>query len=179
MVLTGPVNKPSPARPAMGGPSRRAVLRAVLGVGATGFPAALAAGCGLFDRKDADRASASEPLASVRDAALALSGLHREVMTAYPALAARLLPLADAHTAHASELARHLSGTARRAATPTAEAIATPPAKDADAALAALRTAEQEGQRAAAAVCLKAPAAHAALVASICAARACHVEALR
>jgi hypothetical protein len=96
-------------------------------------------------------------------------------------LADRLRPVAEAHRAHAAELARVIG-------TPLPSATATPPAATGDpgaatatatATLGQLRQAEQQGREAAAKACGAAPANRSALVGSITAARASHVEVLR
>lgn len=154
--------------------TRRRLLAAAA---ATASATAGLAGCGLFDDAP-DPAPPPDPLAPVLVAALALATAHDRVIAAQPDLARRLTPIADAHRAHAAELARVI-GTAAAGTGVSAAPSAAPSAADAAAALRALRTAEQKAQRAAATACGQAPAGRAALVGSIAAARASHAEALR
>ncbi|MGN9776767.1 hypothetical protein ACTMS0_13520 [Micromonospora sp. H33] len=130
-------------------------------------------GCDPFDRGEPP---APDPLAPLVDEALALAAAYREAATAHPALAGRLTPIAEAHAAHAAELAR-----VARVTLPSATAPATPgaPAVDPDAALAALRDREKAARETATRACAEAPAERAALLASVTAARATHLEALR
>jgi hypothetical protein len=146
------------------------MLGAVLGA-ASAYPLA---GCGLFDDEPAPVASA-DPLAPLLAEALDLAGRHEAAVAAHPELAGRLAPVARAHRLHAAELAR-ITG-APAPASPSAPA--SPPAGDVKAALAALRAAEQQGQQAAAQACRTAPAERAALLGSIAAARATHLEVTR
>jgi hypothetical protein len=167
MVLTGPV------RMSDTGHTRRRLLGAGLG---TGVAVTSLAGCGLLDEKPSPPA-VPDPLRPLLDEALALAAAFERAAAARPALAARLTPLAADHRAHATELAR-LTG----AAAPSASAApsgATPAAEGDAATLTALRIAEQTAQRNAVTACREAPAARAALVGSIAACRATHIEALR
>ena len=98
--------------------------------------------------------------------------------TADPGLADRLTPIAETHTAHADELRRLIgrpepSGPAASAAPTTAPApIRTPSDRAAGA--------EKSGRDSAAnAACADAPRERAALLGSIAAARATHLEALK
>ncbi|TYC24948.1 hypothetical protein FXF52_08200 [Micromonospora sp. MP36] len=132
-------------------------------------------GCDLFDRGDdgPPPPDALEPLAAE---SAALEGRHRAAIAAAPALADRLTAIADAHRAHAEELRRVIGRPAPSgspAATPTAAAT------EPDELLAELRQAEQQGRENAAKACAAAPAERAALLGSIAAARATHVEALK
>ncbi|MFD0970030.1 hypothetical protein [Plantactinospora endophytica] len=142
-------------------------------VGATGP----LTGCGLFG--DEPDPPPPDPLAPLITGALDLAARYDAAITAFPELADRLRPVAEAHRAHAAELAR-VTGTAL----PSASAAATTPAADpgagsASAALSQLREAEQQGREAAAKACTEAPASRSALVGSIAAARATHLEVLR
>lgn len=110
------------------------------------------------------------------DEALGLAAAYRASATAHPDLADRLTPIADTHTAHATELARVVGVTLGSA--PTADPSATVPAEPA-AALAGLRAREKAAQQSATAACTAAPAERAALLGSIAAARATHQEALK
>lgn len=115
-------------------------------------------------------------MAPLVDGALDLEARHRNAISADPALTERLTPIADAHRAHATELAAVLGTTL-----PTApvDPPTGPPAGSAPDVLGALRVAEEEGHAAAAKLCATAPAERAALVGSIAAARATHVEVLQ
>ncbi|MFG1672651.1 hypothetical protein [Micromonospora sp. NPDC049282] len=131
-------------------------------------------GCDLLDRDDEPPPpDALEPLVAE---ALALEAQHRAAAGATPALAGRLTPIADAHRAHADELRRAI-GRPAPSGTPAAASSVTP-ATEPDAVLAQLRRAEQQGRTNAAKACAGAPAERAALLGSIAAARATHVEAL-
>ncbi|WBB77128.1 hypothetical protein O7602_21325 [Micromonospora sp. WMMD1128] len=164
------------------------------GLVALGGATAPLTGCDLFDRDDEPSPpDALEPLVAE---ALALEARHRAAATATPALAERLTPIADAHLAHAQELRRVIgrpapsgppstapstapSGTP--SATPPGPPLATPPGppgSEPDAVLAELRRAEQQGRTNAAKACAGAPPERAALLGSIAAARATHVEVL-
>ncbi|WP_205776127.1 hypothetical protein [Micromonospora tulbaghiae] len=144
------------------------------GLVALGGATAPLTGCDLFDRdKEPPEPDALEPLAAE---ALALEARYRAAATAAPALAERLTPIADAHRAHAEEL-RRVIGRSAPSGAPVAAGSASAPAPDA--VLTELRRAEQEGRTNAARACAEAPAERAALLGSIAAARATHVEALK
>ncbi|MFD1326001.1 hypothetical protein [Micromonospora sonneratiae] len=129
--------------------------------------------CGLFD----DRTEpAPDPLAPLIAEALHLAAQHEAAIASYPELADRLGPIAQAHRAHAAELAK-VTRVTLPSNTPTASA--SPATGDLRATLAALRTAEQQGQDSARQACVQAPEGRAALVGSIAAARATHVEVVR
>ncbi|MDG4808414.1 hypothetical protein O7634_16820 [Micromonospora sp. WMMD1120] len=132
-------------------------------------------GCDLFDRDD-EPTPPPDPLRPMVDESLALVAAHRAAASAHPELADRLNPIAEAHSAHAAELARVL-GVAVPSAPPATPTSA--PATDPAAALAALRALEKTAQRSATAACAAAPAERAALLGSIVAARATHQEALK
>ncbi|MEU5550870.1 hypothetical protein ABZ738_13970 [Micromonospora sp. NPDC047793] len=159
--------------------SRRRVLRAgaLLALGGSAVPLS---GCGLFGGDE--QPPEPDPLAPLVDESLGLAAGLRAAATAHPDLAARLVPLAESHEAHAAELAR-LTG----AATPSGPAVpsgatwsspAVRPGEPA-ATLAALRQAERTGRESAKAACAAAPADRAAVLGSVAAARASHLEALR
>ncbi|NJP31750.1 hypothetical protein [Micromonospora thermarum] len=132
-------------------------------------------GCDPFDR-DGEPAPGPDPLAPLVDEALALAAAYREAAAAHPTLAERLTPIAEAHATHAAELAR-----VARMTLPSATATGAPaePTSDPDAALATLREREKTAREAATRACAEAPADRAALLASVTAARAAHLEALR
>jgi hypothetical protein len=155
MVLTGAVVTRG------NGNTRRGLL-----AGAAGATAL--AGCGVFD-SGPDGPAAPDPLQPVLDEAVALAAAYDRVAAIQPALARRLGPLAADHRVHAAELARVIG-----AAAPSAPASAAPVATIED-----LRAAVRAARRTADTACRQAPAARAALVGSIAACRASHIEALR
>ena len=142
---------------------------------ALGGAVAPLAGCDPFDR-DGDPAPGPDPLARMAEETFALATTYRTVAASHPALAERLTPIGDAHVAHAEELAR-----VARVALPSTAAVTAPeaPPEEAAAALTALRAQETTARDTATRACLEAPAHRAALLASIAAARATHLEALR
>jgi hypothetical protein len=174
MVLTWPVGiGRTTQRDQASGHSRRKLLGtgALLVLGGAVTPLT---GCDLFDRDD-QPAPPPDPLRPMVDESLALAAAYRTSATAHPDLAERLNPIAEAHTAHATELARVI-GVPLPSAAPTAT---TAPAADPAGALAALRALEKTAQQSATAACAAAPAERAALLGSIVAARATHQEALK
>ncbi|MFC8849353.1 MULTISPECIES: hypothetical protein [unclassified Micromonospora] len=158
------------------GRSRRNLLRAGALLALGGAVAPLT-GCALFDRGDG-RGQVPDPLEPLASQARELAARHRAALAADPGLAELLTPIADAHEAHAGELAK-LTGRPATSPEPSPSPGATGTDGDRAAVLAALREAEQRGREAAAKLCAEAPADRAALVGSIAAARATHVEALR
>ncbi|WBB82373.1 hypothetical protein O7606_11215 [Micromonospora sp. WMMD882] len=154
------------------GHSRRKALRAGAFL-ALGTATASVTACGLLDRNDPP--PPPDPLEPLVTGALDLEARHRAAIAADPALAGRLTPVADAHRAHATELAAAIGV----ALPSTAGSGATVPPGDTAAVLVALREAEEQGRARAATLCADAPADRATLVGSIAAARATHVEALR
>ncbi|MCO1596043.1 hypothetical protein M8C17_12815 [Micromonospora sp. RHAY321] len=175
MVLTCPVGiGRTIQRDQASGHTRRKLLRvgALLALGGAAAPLT---GCDLFDRDD-EPSPPPDPLRPMVDESLRLAAAHQAAATAHPELADRLGPIAEAHTAHATELARVIGVAlpSPPAATPTTAPAATPAA-----ALAALRTLEKSGQKSATLACAAAPAERAALLGSIVAARATHQEALK
>ncbi|MFI7518306.1 hypothetical protein [Micromonospora globbae] len=155
------------------GHSRRGLLRAG-GLLALGAAAAPLAGCDLLGGDD-EAPKAPDPLRPLLDEALTLATAYQDAATAHPDLAARLTPIAEAHRAHAGELAR-LIGITPPSSTPAPSGA---PSTDPDATLADLRQRERAGRDAAVAACASAPAERAPLVGSIAAARATHLEALK
>ncbi|MBF9129874.1 hypothetical protein I0C86_13010 [Plantactinospora sp. S1510] len=135
-------------------------------------------GCGLFDGEP-DPPPAPDPLAPLIGGALDLAARYEATIAAFPELADRLRPLAEAHRAHAAELARVTRTTLPSATVAPSTSAGDSGAVTAAATLKQLREAEQQGRDAAAKVCTEAPADRAALVGSITAARASHLEVLR
>ncbi|MGH3734831.1 MAG: ferritin-like domain-containing protein [Micromonosporaceae bacterium] len=105
---------------------------------------------------------------------------YEAAITAHPGLAERLRPLRDNHTAHVTTLAKLVGpqASASPSAAASASAPATPPA-DEKAALAALLTAERDGQAYAVKACLAARDEYAGLLGAIAACRASHAEVLK
>jgi hypothetical protein len=171
MVLTCPVarGRTTPHGREFGY-SRRNLLRVGALLALVGGTAPLT-GCDPFDRDDTPAPDPLEPLAVQ---ARELAARHRAALAADPGLAGLLTPIAEAHEAHAAELAR-LTGRATPTPAPSPGATGT----DRASTLAALREAERAGRTSAAKLCAEAPAERAALVGSIAAARATHVEALK
>jgi hypothetical protein len=131
-------------------------------------------GCDLLDRQSD---APADPLVPLVTSAQDLAARYDAAILAHPHLADRLRPVADAHRAHAAELAR----VARVTPPPATASSSTggPAAADDKSVLAQLRAAEQEGREAGWQACLAAPADRAALLGSIAAARTSHLEVLR
>lgn len=147
---------------------------------AAGVTALGTAGCDLFDSPEPP--PGPDPLEPLRAQAQALADQYAAAIAAAPALAARLQALRDAHLTHVAELNKVIpTPLATQPASPPASASpgGTPAPADPAAPLAALRAAEEAGQRDATAACLAAPGTRAALVGSIAACRATHVEVLK
>ncbi|MFU8850575.1 hypothetical protein ACNAW0_06285 [Micromonospora sp. SL1-18] len=140
---------------------------------ALGGAAVPLAGCDLFDD---DKPPAPDPLEPLAAEAADLSGRYREAIAAASMLTDRLTPIADAHQAHADEL-RRVIGRPAPSGTPAASPTVT--ATDPDGLLTELRQAEQQARENAAKACAAAPAERAAMLGSIAAARATHLEALK
>jgi hypothetical protein len=167
MVLT--------VRVLMGDGRARYSRRAVLGVALGGLVAAVPlAGCDASEptqtRKIAD------PLNPLYRDTAALLARYEAIMTAQPALADRLTPLRDAHREHLRALAREI-GPGLADPSPVVSASGAVPT-DARPALDTLRDDERQASAAARAACLAGPSYRAALLGSIAAARASHVEVL-
>jgi hypothetical protein len=154
---------------------RRHLLRGAV-VTAMAVPAAALTGCGLLTREP-DTPPSPDPLAPLIAGALDLAARYEAVIAAHPELTSRLEPLLHAHREHAAELARW-SGTATPTASPVTPSPAASTPGDVRTLLAELREAERAGQQAAVEACRAAPAHQAALLGSIAAARATHVEVL-
>lgn len=120
-----------------------------------------------------------DPLAPLLRSNRRLTGHYQAVLAVHPELTDLLSPLVAVHTAHAAVL---LDLVRRPAATPPAGGWVQSPATNVPAeaadALAMLRAEEEAARDEAAQACLAAPPERAALLGSICAARASHVEVL-
>ncbi|MDG4767131.1 hypothetical protein O7632_23970 [Solwaraspora sp. WMMD406] len=153
---------------------------------AVAVPAGLSA-CDLFGA-DPEPTPEPDPLAGLLADTIALADQYDAAIAAFPELSATVLTVAATHRAHARELARVTdiplpdpSGSATAAApgpSTTTQAAPSPPV-DLAATRSALRTSEEQAGTAAAAACRTAPADRAAMLGSITAARACHLELLR
>ena len=157
--------------------SRRAVLRGVAGLAGIGLTGAVGvsalAGCDAFAGSPE---AASEPhrLEAFLRSTVALGDQYDLAIGAVPALSRSLGPVRDAHRAHAKALADAI-GVTVPAASPAPVAV---PA-DRGRALALLTAAEKAGREAAVAACLEAAPRLAALLGSVAAARASHLEVLK
>ncbi len=152
---------------------RRAVLRGlVAGLGAGIIGTAPLAGCDLINT--GDEGVPPHQLSPFLAATVALGAEYDATLAAIPTLSTQLTPVRDAHRAHAAALANALG-------LPVPPGPSTPPnaPSDSAAALTALAQREKSGRDEAVVACLSAPARVAALVASIAAARASHLEVLR
>lgn len=148
--------------------NRRRVLGAtVIGAVAVTAPG----GCGLFD-SDPEPIPEPDPIQPVLDEARALAAAYDRLAAAQPDLSGRITPLAEDHRAHAAALAILIGAAGPSAGAPV-------PSAPAPAALSGLRAAESAAMKTASASARTAPADRAALMGSIAACRATHVEALR
>jgi hypothetical protein len=145
--------------------SRRAVLRTVLGGALT---VGLAAAC---DSPAPVKPAGPDPLTPFLRDTQALLARYEAAIAGQPALADRLTPLRDDHRAHVLELNRELGFPSPAPTTPASAPSDVDP-------VAALRDAEKAATTAATDACLTAPSYRAALLGSIAACRATHVEAL-
>jgi hypothetical protein len=153
--------------------SRRSFLRgalAVTGIGAAGLGGL--AGCDLFDTGPSTVPPTPE-LDGLLISTVALGHLFDITITGVPALDGLLTPLRDAHRAHAEAIAASIGRPL-----PSPVPLGGTPPTDRKAALAALVAAEKAGQTEALNACLAASTRLAALVGSIAAARASHLEVL-
>jgi len=165
--------------PATGVPltSRRTFLRGVVGVAGvslTGTAAVAAlAGC---DALPTGGGPAAEPhqLEGLLGATVALGDQYEMAIAAVPALSTGLQPVLDAHRAHAAALAEAIG-----ASVPPASPGPSPVPSDRAGATAALTASERAGRDAAVAACVEATPRLAALLGSIAAARASHLEVLK
>jgi hypothetical protein len=146
--------------------TRRAVLRTVLGGALT---VGLAAAC---DSPAPVKPTRPDPLTPFLRDTQALLARYDATVTAQPQLADRLTPLRDDHRAHVLALNRELGFPSPAPVAPASDAAA-----GADP-LAGLRDAEKAATAAATDACLAAPSYRAALLGSIAACRASHVQAL-
>jgi len=163
MVLTVPVRTGGEAVRVH---SRRVVLRAALG-SAVALATLSACGSG-----EAETPPPPDPLTPFYLDTVALLARYETVIAAEPDLADRLGPLRDDHKAHVDALYREIGAPATP---PQPSATGQPAGAET---LATLSAAEKEAAAAAHAACLSGPGYRAALLGSIAACRASHVEAL-
>ncbi|GAA0722118.1 hypothetical protein Drose_08315 [Dactylosporangium roseum] len=153
---------------------RRTVL-----AGGAALMTALAAGCDTAARQTAEWHPAPDALLPLLRGTVALRDRYGEALSAFPGLRDRLGPLKDDHDQHVIALAREVglneSGPfPQGSAAPSADA---PPAEQ-GAALTELVNLEKRARADAENACLSAPSYRAALLGSIAACRAGHIEAL-
>lgn len=174
MVFTCRVPPSTPAAPAVptGGALRRRTLLVAAGGGVVG----LAGGCRIGNQDKSGNTSTG-PLPGVLAATLGLIGGYQATVLVQPGLADRLNPLLADHLAHVTALQQAMG---RPSSAPPVNGAATSSGVPGDptAALAQLRAAEQSAQVGAVGACVSAPQGYAALLGSIAACRATHVEAL-
>jgi hypothetical protein len=128
---------------------------------------------------DHPKPTGPDPLEPVLATAVRLADRYTAAIAAIPDLAGQLTPPRDAHRGHVTALVREL-GMVDSGRSPTAPAEATPVPLPTErtAVLADLKNLEREAQQQAMTCCLSGPGWRAALVGSIAAARASHVEPL-
>jgi hypothetical protein len=168
------------------GDARRWSRRSVLGAAALAGTAATASGCTWLGSPEPEPPP-PDPLEPLLADTRALVARYERARAAHPDLTDALAPLRDAHAAHVAAL-RELIGlpdpatpspgaTPPPSPTPTA-AAAGDIADDPDEAVGDLREAEAEAFEDVMERCLAAPPERTALLGSICAARATHLEVL-
>jgi len=176
----------APALPGAGGrafrwaagraPASRRVLLAGL---AGGVLTGTLAGCRIGGSPKATPPTGPHPLAAITAGTVALVGSYQAAVAGQPALAYKIQPILDDHLADLAALRGAMgqsspsAGAASGASSPSVGTQTSP----ADA-LAALRTFERSAQAEAVTACLAASAQYAALLGSIAACRATHVEVL-
>jgi hypothetical protein len=152
--------------------TRRGLLRAaVAAAGLVGVGSA--AGCDLFGGGGSDEVQVAPEQAQLLTGTVALADAYDDAITRVPSLAGQLTGPRDAHRAHAEALAQALASPAPQPGSTSAGGGSDPAAT-----LAALKQLESQGLQEARDVCLAAPQRLAALVGTIAAARACHLEVL-
>lgn len=169
MVLTVRMRHGGQAR------SRRELLRLAGGVLAAAVTAPSLAGCEVLDRTPSWHVGA-DPLVGFHRATLDLLARYEATIAARSELAGRLGPLRDDHAAHAEALSRELALPSGADPGPVA---GTQVADSPTAAVAALRTLEQAALAQATQIALSAPTWVVALLGSIAACRASHLEVLK
>jgi hypothetical protein len=157
--------------------TRRSLLRGLLGIAGAGLAGAAAtgalAGCDLIPH-GAEGGAEPHALDGLLVATVALGDRYDATVSTVSALAPTLVPLRDAHRAHAVALASALGREV-----PRAPADAAPVPADRVAAVAALAILEKKGRDEAVAACLASQPRLAALLGSVAAARASHLEILK
>jgi hypothetical protein len=153
--------------------TRRAVLAGLAG-GVTG---AALAGCWPASDKPAVQ-HPPHPLTPVLASTGVLVQRYRATIAGYPDLAERLTPLLADHEAHVEALHKAIGTPVASASASPGPSVSASLAPDAAGAVAALRRAEQTGQADAVTACLAAASDDAALLGSIAACRATHLEVL-
>jgi hypothetical protein len=167
-----------------GGPglSRRGVLAGAAGLAVTGATGAALAGCRLPGIGGAPANSSptpAHPLSGAISGSLALLSQYDATIAAQPTLAARLAPLRAQTWTHVTALSK-AAGVPEPSGSAGAGTGASPAAPGSpQAALAALAAAERSAANSAVSACLAAAPQHAALLGSIAACRATHLEVLR
>ncbi|WP_238014711.1 hypothetical protein KZZ52_07865 [Dactylosporangium sp. AC04546] len=155
--------------------ARRAVL-----AGAAALATGLAAGCDIPTERTAVWHPAPDVLLPLLQRTVQLRDRYGEALTAFPALQDRLGPLKDDHEQHVIALAREI-GLPEAGPFPQPSASSGSPSAlptDQGAALTELTNLERKGREEAEGACLAAPSYRAALLGSIAACRAGHVEVL-
>lgn len=155
---------------------RRCSRRRLLTAGAGAVTAGLLAGCGRWGGDD--RRPTTDPLDEFLRSTHALAQRYASTLAAFPDLAERLGPLHATHVAHVAALRETVGRDPTPSATPSGGVWTAPVGAEAEAAVAALRQAEEDAQREAADACLAAPPNRAVLLGTIAAARATHVKVL-